>query len=150
MFGSLKLKGGRMLISWATLMLVPTFALAQQPGSGAYNSVYLPAHGVGDTRQSGTSWGAMALADGHQIGWVVDADSENSAADAAMEDCVSAGGSNCVVEFTFSNACAVVATGPKDTTWVHNGSRSMRWIRKEALRDCGSGCQIVREGCAGK
>ena len=39
-------------------LLLPVPALAQQPGTPQYNSVYLPAHGVGDTaRTSVNRWG---------------------------------------------------------------------------------------------
>lgn len=141
----MSLVGVGLLVLW-----MPGPAYSQQPGSAAYNSVYLPAHGVGDTRRQGVeNWGAFASGVGDVVGWTMDGATEDEAEQIAMSECQSSGGTACRIEGTFVNECAVLASGPSDYGWSH-GNRGMRFHRKRALAQCGAGCRIIREGCTGR
>lgn len=132
------------------LLLASLWALpagAQQPGTPAYNQVFLPAHGVGDTRQKPVSWGSFALSrENSWSGWVVDETSEGAARQAALENCASRGGTNCAVVFTFANTCAAVAASDHDSFWVQG--YGLPEARRRALEGCGKNCEIFREGCS--
>jgi len=132
---------------------------AQQPGSAAYNSVYLPAHGVGDTvRGRGVAvWGAVAVGNRGLMGWTLEAQSEQEATDFAMRSCEAKGAVGCEVLGVFHNACMAIASdiavvdvagGHPVTTGVATGNRGMRKLRRDALKECGQGCAIIQEGCA--
>lgn len=128
---------------------------AQQPGTPAYNSVFLPAHGVGDTRQGApVQWGAFASGKRGAMGWVLNGASEDEASGQALSQCVSGGGEDCSVDFTFANECAVVATSSTNWHWL-SGPSSLKSLRKETMQNCArasaggrSECQFVWEGCA--
>ncbi len=131
------------------MALVSTPAPAQQPGSAAYNSVYLPAHGVGDTRQRHVpeQWGAFATGKGGVIAWVMEGETRESAERAAMDECISTGTDDCSVEATFMNECVVLVANQDIYAWS-SGSDSMRSLRRTAMRKCGTtDCQVIREGC---
>lgn len=68
----------------------------------------------------------------------------------ALEDCAANGGKNCKVITTFVNACLAVAAKPGKAKWVSDdySSRVLNAIKAEAMEDCGSDCEIVRQGCA--
>lgn len=94
------------LLIAAVFALQAEQGLAQQPGSAAYNSVYLPAHGVGDTRRPAEErWGALALGKKDAVGWTLDGTSEEDAAGTALDAC-RASGDGCRVMLTFVNECA--------------------------------------------
>jgi hypothetical protein len=134
-----------------TALLVASSALAQQPqpGSAAYNSVYLPAHGAGDTKRSNAvRWGALARTEKGSLGWTVDGGSEEEATAQALKECTSNSGEKCSIVFTFYNGCAAFAAGSEASTWSSAGGKSLAWHRQAALRECGSGCTIRRDGCA--
>lgn len=59
------------------------------PGSAAYNSVRLPAHGVGGTSRAPKQmrWGALVAGKGGVLGWTTEADSAQGAAAEAMDRC---------------------------------------------------------------
>ncbi len=138
---SLALIGGALFLSMGA-------AYAQQPGSAAYNSVYLPAHGVGDTqRYDARRWGAFASGRHSVVGWTVDGTSEQDAVDKAVAACRQVGGEDCGLEFTFGDQCAAVASGPENWYWK-TGSGNVEKLKKRALRECGRDCNIVLEGCA--
>lgn len=134
--------------------LITAPAHAQQPGSVEYNTVFLPAHGVGDTVRASEldRWGAIATGKGDALGFVVDARSEKEAKTKAVEDCSSGGGENCEVEDVFTNVCIAVASSPDANYWS-SGSPSRntaKTLRERALKGCGENCEIIREGCAYK
>lgn len=121
-------------------------SLAQQPGTPAYNQVFLPAHGVGDTRRA-NSWGSFARSEKNtRSGWVLDAPSEAAARQAGIENCASRGGIDCAVVFTFGNTCAAVAVNDEKSIWVQG--YGLLEARRRALSECGSDCKIFREGCS--
>ena len=129
-------------------LLLPVPALAQQPGTPQYNSVYLPAHGVGDTAQSSVNrWGAWARGDDKRLGWTFSGRTEEEAGQLAVTDCTARGSQNCQVVKTFVNACAAVAAGPNNRRY-YISTKSQRVARQQALEDCGHDCKIVFEGCA--
>ena len=122
-------------------------ANAQHPGSVGYNTQVLPAHGAGDTRSAAASWGSLARSDkNNRDGWALDAPSEAAARRAAIENCAARGGIDCYVVFTFADTCAAVAATDGKSSWVHG--YDLPEVRRQALRDCGSDCEIFREGCS--
>jgi len=150
---SVMLAVGIVFASWTGIVV------AQQPGSAAYNSVYLPAHGVGDTvRGRGIAqWGAVAVGNRGLMGWTLEAPSEQEATDFAMRSCEAKGATGCEILGVFNNSCMAIASniavvdvanGAPVTTFVAHGSGTMRKLRRQALEACGPQCQIVREGCA--
>lgn len=125
-------------------------ANAQQPGSSQYNSVFLPAHGVGDTAQppqESDRWGAMAVSSENSLsGFAVGQGSRDESERAATQTCLERGGVNCYIEFSFRNRCAAVVTGGGRTVSVDDLTLSR--ALKAARRRCGSGCKLLYEGCA--
>mgnify|MGYP000857534064 CR=1 FL=1 len=87
----MKLLAYLIAIACSALAAVSLHADAQQPGTPAYNSQYLPAHGVGDTRRE-QLWGALARGAAGVLGWSVGATTESGASDEAVRDCASKGG----------------------------------------------------------
>ena len=136
------------LASLAALILVLP-ASAQQPGSAGYNTVYLPAHGVGDTARPAAAerWGAFASGKAGVVGWTNEAASEQNARELAMADCGAHAGEECRVEFTFVNECAVLTRGPGNWFW-RTGNQGLNRLSKMTLKQCGEGCWLVRTGCA--
>ncbi len=129
------------------LLLASGMSFAQQPGSAAYNSVYLPANGVVDTRRPSLSWGAFAVSDENGwSGWGLNADSEAEARAAAIEHCAERGGINCKVSVKFANSCAAIARN--ETRGYSAAGESLRVVRRKALRGCGKGCEIFQERCS--
>ena len=129
------------------LLLLPGLSSAQQPGSAAYNSVYLPGHGVGDTRRPSLSWGAFAISDENGwSGWALNASSEADAGLAAIRQCTERGGVNCRVSMGFANSCAAVARN--GISGYSAAGKSIRLARRDALRACGKGCEIFQERCS--
>lgn len=146
-------------LTWTCLLCGILSAHAQQPGSAAYNSVYLPAHGVGDTvRGRGPErWGGVAVGDHGLLGWTLQAGDEQQAAEQAIQVCVENGGVDCQILGTFSNSCMVIASdiavanvarGDKVFTTLVHGGEGMRSLRKRALSECSGQCSVVQEGCA--
>lgn len=145
-------------IGWCVLVS-PAAAQQPQPGSAAYNSVYLPAHGVGDTSRgaAGVRWGAVVAGKGGVLGWATEGASEEDAAQRALGMCEATGARECELIRTFANSCFAVASdvarvdvanGELVSIDVTSGISNLRKLRKEALQQCGSSCAIVRDGCA--
>ncbi|MGE6335247.1 DUF4189 domain-containing protein [Stenotrophomonas sp. NPDC077659] len=128
-------------------LLFPVFAAAQQPGTPEYNSVYLPAHGVGDTKPQALRWGGWARGDDRRLGFTVSGRTEEEARALAVADCESRGSVNCVPLKTFYNACAAIAEGPTDRTAITT-DRGLKRARSQALKNCRPDCKIIFEGCA--
>ncbi|MCD9030013.1 DUF4189 domain-containing protein [Luteimonas sp. BDR2-5] len=91
------------------------------------------------------TWGAFAASPNEWSGWATGAESEDSARSAAIENCLSRGGVDCVVEFTFANSCAAVATSSRRSFSAYG--EGLAAVRIKALQGCGDGCEILREGC---
>lgn len=139
------------------ILLLGTFAVsglvhAQQPGSGDYNRVFVPAHGAGDTglHNPRNRWGAYALSPvNHWSGFVVGHRSEVAASRAAVEMCTQRGGISCVSESTFVNSCMIVATGEASGTYA--AYPNLKGARRRAMEQCNvhnKSCEILWEGCA--
>ncbi|WP_425491077.1 DUF4189 domain-containing protein [Luteimonas fraxinea] len=125
-------------------------AAAQQPGSADYNRVFLPAHGVGDTRQAHPDdrWGAYAVSETNGLtGFVTGHLSEGDAVRAATTMCAERGGGMCALEVTFVNECAAVATSSFKSRWAIEPT--LRSATNAAKRDCGRACEIRWSGCSG-
>lgn len=133
-----------------SLALYCGVSVAQQPGSPQYNSVYLPAHGAGDTdRRDGleSRFGAMAGSPvNSRSGWVVDRPSREAANRDALEMCEARGGIDCVVEFKFENSCGAVATSAE--RHVTASDRTLGVVKRKVLKSCGRDCRILWEGCS--
>ncbi|MGO3128232.1 MAG: DUF4189 domain-containing protein [Luteimonas sp.] len=124
-------------------------SFAQQPGTNAYNTRVLPAHGVGDTRsQPGRVWGAFAISPVNQwSGWVLTGSTQDEASLLAVSRCQEKGGLECKVSFTFADTCAAVAASGSGHGWSHG--YSLQEVRLKAVDSCGDGgCKVVLEGCA--
>ncbi|MBK0014133.1 DUF4189 domain-containing protein [Stenotrophomonas sp. S41] len=134
----------------ASLLFISVASFAQQPGSVEYNTVLMPAHGVGDTKspRSGVRWGAYARGDDRTLGYTVGGRTEDEARALAVEDCKARGSTNCVAIKTFLNACIAVAAADINHRFATMSPKGLRWVRRESLKDCGSNCKIVYEGCA--
>lgn len=132
----------------AMILLLPVSAMAQQPGTPQYNTVFLPAHGVGDTsRPVVNRWGAWAKGDDGALGWTFSGRTEREARRLALEDCAARGVRNCKVEKTFDNRCAALAKSENDRRW-QIAPRDVDWVRQAALAGCGPDCKIIFAGCA--
>ncbi|WP_414716012.1 DUF4189 domain-containing protein [Stenotrophomonas sp.] len=133
-------------------LLLSTGASAQQPGSVEYNTVFLPGHGVGDTRSPDPRirWGALARGDDRALGYTLVGRTKDEAQALAVADCESRGSRNCVVLETFFNSCIAVTASLSDPSnrvamMSPNGLRS---VRRKAMKECGADCEIIYEGCA--
>ncbi|NIJ68988.1 DUF4189 domain-containing protein [Xanthomonas sp. 60] len=135
------------------LAVVSPSAFAQyQPGSTGYNTVVVPGAGIsqrGD-RRTPNRWGALSLGLGGKFGWTINAESERQAKKLANQDCARSGGNDCRVETTFVNTCAALALGEEDWTIYYDSPENgpLETVEAEAVKRCGSGCQIARSGCS--
>lgn len=123
---------------------------AQQPGSPAYNNVFLPAHGAGDVQRArGISyWGALATGKPVGTGFVVGMWSEEEAKQFALNECNENGGVNCEIRQTFYNSCAAVARGSNHWGFGAGEKVSLKELRRLALSECkGGDCTIYRAEC---
>ncbi|PBJ82587.1 hypothetical protein CMZ84_10560 [Lysobacteraceae bacterium NML93-0399] len=148
---SAKIPGLLFLTGFCTVFAVATSA--QDPSSPDYHRVFLPAHGVGDTRQitGRRVWGASAVSEPDSSGvslsgFSVGFEHEQDARDAAITMCRQRGGNACTVELAFANNCAVVAAS--DSKSSIRQARPLRRARKAALAACGRDCRVLHEGCA--
>ena len=131
----------------AFLAGAPMEAVAQQPGTNAYNQIFLPAHGAGDTRHAPLAWGAFSVSPSDQLtGSATGAASEEAASAAAIADCQRRGGVACAVEFTYSNQCVAVAATSQKYAWSRG--RTARSVRSKAMAACGGDCAIYYEDCS--
>lgn len=128
-------------------------AYPQDPSSQQYHTVFLPAHGVGDTKSpdKNLSWGAYSVSNSDEeevslSGWAVGYQSEKAASAAALEMCSRRGGINCAINMVFANRCAVVATSDDGT--AASRESSLRRARRSAMQACGKNCRILYEGCS--
>lgn len=130
-------------------LLIPMVASAQRPGSVGYNTTVLPAHGLGDTKapDGRMRWGAYARGDDRTLGFTVDGRTENEARALAVANCEARGSTNCVALEMFFNSCIAVAASPNDRV-AQMSSKGPRWVRRHALKECGSDRKIIYEGCA--
>lgn len=126
---------------------------AQQPGSHAYNTVFLPAIGAGDTRNPSErqSWGAFSIAQDDEAeasltGWAIGYGTEAKARQASIEMCAERGGKGCEINLVFMNQCASVATSATET--VASRDRTLRLARLASMQSCGEDCRVLYEGCA--
>ena len=134
-----------------TLSSVPLVATAQQPGTPSYNSVFLPGHGVGDTRQRGRdNWGSVASSRNLSAIHVTGMRSKKQAERTVLGICEEQGGERCKIHRSFVNICIAVAENPSkmSSRTSHPRETSADFRREEAIRLCGSDCKISWEGCA--
>jgi len=138
----------KMYVAVVVLSLTSFPSLAQQPGSAAYNTQVLPAHGVGDTRQPSPRdrWGAYAVAENRLTGFVSHERSEADAVEAALAVCAERGGERCAVRFTVVNSCSAVATSADKSAWAIEGS--LRAAERAATDDCGANCKMLWSACS--
>jgi|GEM_PF-515375 len=126
-------------------------ASAQQPGTPAYNNVFLPGHGAGDTRQSGRdNWGSIAYSRNLPAVPVTGMRSKRQAERRALELCQERGGENCKIHHSFANICIAVAENESSigSRADHPRESSAAYRRERALRSCDGDCKITWEGCA--
>lgn len=126
-------------------------ASAQQPGTPAYNNVFLPGHGAGDTRQSGRdNWGSIAYSRNLPAVPVTGMRSKRQAERRALELCRERGGENCKIHRSFANICIAVAENESNmgSRADHPRKTSAEYRREQALRNCHGDCKVTWEGCA--
>ncbi len=86
------------------------------PNSPQYNTVYLPSleNAAPPQERWADRWGAIATdADNAKLGAVVGMASETKAKRAALETCKNNGGTNCRIDISYYNQCAVLVTGDR-------------------------------------
>jgi len=134
------------------LLFVGNFCWAQQPGTVEYNTVFLPAHGAGDTRPPTrrSVWGAFSIAmldegEVSMTGWAINYGSESEASQASLDMCARRGGKGCEIHLVFMNQCAAVTTSSAGT--YASRDRSLRLARRAARKHCAADCRILYEGC---
>ncbi|MBK0014139.1 DUF4189 domain-containing protein [Stenotrophomonas sp. S41] len=139
-------------VAVAFALVLSAVASAQQPGSAEYNSVFLPAQGAGDTRSPDPRirWGSVAGGDDEIWGYTLVGKTEAEAQALAVADCQARGSKNCAPLRTFFNSCIAVAVSSSDpdNRVGKMSPKGLRWVRREATRECGADCKIVYEGCA--
>ena len=139
-------------LSLTALVFCAAPAGAQQPGTAAYNSVFLPAHGVGDTRSSGSSgrWGAVA-ASGVVSGAWVNASDQQEAENAALQQCrENGGGDDCALVTSYSNPCVAVASINSGESYPWAAAATMSEVRSMVRSRCarsGASCEIIYQYC---
>lgn len=136
----------------AIMVAAPISADAQQPGTPAYNSVVLPGHGAGDTRQRGRdNWGAVSFARGVPSSPVTGMRTRREAEERALALCRGLGGGKRCDVTSFSNGCMAFAESEMriGSRVDHPRHTSAEYRREQALKSCGEAdCRITWEGCA--
>ena len=139
--------------SLAATVLFAEPAKAQQPGTAAYNSVFLPAIGAGDTRSRSYNtlpW-AAAAGDTRQTppGVTWGAPDEATAEAEAMQLCRDNGGVSCRIITTFQNRCIAIGNSGDDSfPWAT--ASTLNEVRSDVRRRCardGERCEIAYQRC---
>lgn len=139
-----------LIASILVLATIPSYANAQQPGTPAYNSVFLLGHGAGDTRHRGRdNWGAVAFSRDTTVSAVTGMRTRREAEEKALQLCHERGGERCDVK-SFANGCMAFAESETrmGSRMDHPRKTSAEYRREQALKNCGAGCKITWEGCA--
>ena len=139
--------------SLTALIFCAAPAGAQQPGTAAYNSVFLPAHGVGDTRSSGSGggrWGAVAAAGVVSGAWV-NASDRQVAEDGALQDCRdNGGGDDCALVTSYQSPCVAVASVNSGESYPWAAATTMSQVRSMVRSRCArsnASCEIIYQYC---
>ena len=143
------MKVKRVLVSSGALvasLLFHSSLFAQQPGSAAYNSRVLPAHGLGDTRSKAMSWGAASMGEDGRLGWAANQTSEEVAKSVALRNCTDRGGTKCVIEAVYANGCIAIAAN--DSSSSISTAPDLETAKSRALERCGKDCEIFRDDCS--
>ena len=95
-------------------------------------------------------WGAIATDEPHGVlGSSSGLLSKSAAQDGAMADCKSKGGSNCVLQMTFSNGCSALTVG--DKTFNLNVGETEAIATQKAMEVCkagDTGCHVYFTTCS--
>ena len=149
---ALKAIHAKIALSMLLAALSPNALAQYQPGSTGYNTVVVPGTGISQRggRRAPDRWGALSLGLGGKFGWTINAESERQAKKLANQDCARSGGIDCRVETTFVNTCAALALGEENWTIYYGAPEDgpLETVEAEAVKDCGSGCQVARSGCS--
>lgn len=102
---------------------IPVYQGGQQVCVADYN---LPSWGDQDSGPAVPSaprwadrWGAIATGSGAKLGVVVDMTSERRAKNAALKECKKNGGTDCKLDLSYHNQCAVLVTGDRIYNTAH-------------------------------
>lgn len=94
-------------------------------------------------------WGAIAFSDiNNSVGVSTDMASENAAQQAAIAECISAGGERCSTEMTYHNQCGVIAWGDRYANAA--GAPTLEEASDMAMKTCGrktENCKVVYSNC---
>lgn len=121
-------------------------AFAQQPGSAAYNSRVLPAHGLGDTRQEVLSWGAAAMGSNNFLGLSSNAADERNAIQNALRNCRNRGGVDCEITAVYANGCIAIAVN--DDSGYFSTGPDLETAKRKAMAGCEGSCELFRDECS--
>lgn len=156
----------RHLTKWlfgTALLLLGNFSHAQvgpcPPGMSQYpSSDGVPSCGPlrseGDQYQPRgrwvTKWGALAVSGNGTTGWSVNQSDEGAAKEAAIQNCLTKGGSQCEVEQTYWNGCiALVNGGGKHNSATHSTVLKAIKSAMKVCKDAGNqDCSVVRTECS--
>lgn len=94
-------------------------------------------------------WGAIAFSDvNNSVGMSADMTSKRAAKEAAIAECLSAGGEECSTQITYHNQCGVIAWGERSANTA--AARTIEEASDMAMNTCDrktENCRIVYSNC---
>ena len=131
---------------------IPVYQGSQQVCVADYN---LPSWGDqgGSPAASGPRWadrwGAIAVGSDAKLGAVVDVSNERKAKSAALEECKKNGGTDCKVDLTYYNQCAVLVTGDRIYNTAHAATIDEAIVLGVAkCEEEDINCRVYYSGCS--
>ena len=100
---------------------------------------------------SSNTWGAIAYSTKDGIhGWSTHQRDKATAERAAMQSCIKAGGSKCLIDATFNNTCGALAADREIIAWGTSGARldAQRRAMAECARLGGKKCVLQVTACS--
>jgi hypothetical protein len=121
----------------------PAIVCSPIPGYGQQQAPQLP------PQQWERRWGAIAT--GGALGVAIDKLSKQEASRTAMSDCVAKGGTNCKVEITYYNQCAVVVAA-EDGSYNTPSNATLDGAIATGIKTCRdaghSNCHVYYSACS--
>lgn len=97
-----------------------------------------------------TQWGGFAISDDGTTGWSIGQPAEDIAKQAAIENCVSKGGTACKLSTTYRNGCVALVNG--DRLGYPSTDATRDKAISDAMKSCKRGgeknCELVRAECS--
>lgn len=151
----------KIFLSFITLLFMAGFAHAQvgpcPPGMSQYPSPDgVPSCGPlrSESNQPHghwvSQWGGLAIGENGTTGWSMGQPSEEIAKQAAMENCVFKGGTNCKISATYRNGCVAIVNGERLSYPSTDATRDEAIV--DAIKSCKrsgeTNCELVRAECS--